>query len=134
MIVCLCGHADTDHALGEGICECSCPAYRPYRPFGHEDDDLHDLQHQEAVDGLIAEHQLAMDVAVSGEEGAVWLLLPGLPCPHGDATCPCQDDQAACHYEGDDPLPCPRTGLVGTCHCRENVESLEALADEGDEL
>jgi hypothetical protein len=26
---CLCRCADTDHALGEGICACGCPAYRP---------------------------------------------------------------------------------------------------------
>jgi hypothetical protein len=37
-------------------------------------------------------------------------------CPHGDDTCPCQDG-ALCHYEGDDPMPCPRTALVGCTTC-----------------
>lgn len=26
---CLCRCPDTEHALGEGICACGCPAYRP---------------------------------------------------------------------------------------------------------
>jgi hypothetical protein len=118
VIVCLCGHPDTDHALGEGICECGCPAYRPYRPFGHEEDDLHDLEHQEAVDGFLAEHRLTLDVTLIGGDGVVWVELPPLGCPHGDETCPCPDG-AACHYEGEDAMRCPRTGLLGTCSCRE---------------
>lgn len=33
-------------------------------------------------------------------------------CPHGDLTCPCQDGDL-CHYEGDDPMMCPWSGLTG---------------------
>lgn len=32
-------------------------------------------------------------------------------CPHGDETCPCQDGTPeSCHYQGVDPMRCPRTG------------------------
>lgn len=39
-------------------------------------------------------------------------------CPHGDPMCPCRDGfDDLCHYEGDDPAPCPRTRALG-CDCR----------------
>lgn len=40
-------------------------------------------------------------------------------CPHGDQTCPCQDGDI-CHYEGDNPMRCPRRPDLpsGTCGCR----------------
>jgi hypothetical protein len=48
-------------------------------------------------------------------------------CPHGDPTCPCQDNGRLeadgsintdpCHYQGPDAWPCPTTGLaLGHCH------------------
>jgi hypothetical protein len=43
-------------------------------------------------------------------------LNPG-PCFHGDPHCPCQDG-LMCHYEGPDPMRCPRTGIVGCKECR----------------
>ena len=45
-------------------------------------------------------------------------------CPHGDVTCPCQDayggQRDPCHYEGENPMRCPRTGIVGCEVCRSN--------------
>ena len=39
-------------------------------------------------------------------------------------TCPCQDayggQRDPCHYEGEDPMRCPRTGIVGCEVCRSN--------------
>jgi hypothetical protein len=48
------------------------------------------------------------------------------PCPHGDVTCPCQDAYGGqwdlCHYEGENPMRCPRTGIVGCKVCRKREE------------
>lgn len=80
MIRCLCGCPELDHALGEGICEtCGCPAYRPVRVGTELDDDAHDLIHQAAVDGLLAEHKLTTDMWRTSGYGVVVIELPELP-------------------------------------------------------
>lgn len=38
-------------------------------------------------------------------------------CPHGDATCPCQDGDS-CHYDPPNPFLCPRTNIVGCTVCK----------------
>jgi hypothetical protein len=38
-----------------------------------------------------------------------------VPCPHGDALCPCQDGDS-CHYEGRNPMDCPTFGTDYHCH------------------
>lgn len=37
-------------------------------------------------------------------------------CVHGDPYCPCQDGDT-CHYEGDDPMRCPTTDVIGCTAC-----------------
>lgn len=123
----MCACPRTAHRDGDGPCSCGCPAYRPVRVGTELEDDAHDLIHQEAVDGLLAEHTLTSEVVVLGDAGEVWIDLPDLPaavCPHGDPTCPCPDG-LACHYQGADPMPCPTTGIVGCTACR----MAEGLAD-----
>lgn len=71
MIVCLCGCQEVDHALGEGICGCGCPAFRPYREYGPED-ELHDRQHDGVAEDLLRLHSLKVEI--SGDH--VWVLLP----------------------------------------------------------
>lgn len=43
-------------------------------------------------------------------------------CPHGDPYCPCQDIingvPDPCHYEGNHPMQCPTTLIVGCLACR----------------
>ena len=45
-------------------------------------------------------------------------------CPHGDETCPCQDGDQ-CHYDGENPMPCPRVTSAQT----ETAEALAKLVD-----
>jgi hypothetical protein len=40
-------------------------------------------------------------------------------CPHGDETCPCQDNDI-CHYEGPDPMYCR---LHQTTHIDEKSDA-----------
>lgn len=79
MIECLCGCSEVSHSLGEGVCECGCPAFRPFRPYG-PDDELHDMQHDGIAEALLQAHSLTVEV--TGDH--VWLLLPepeALPDP-----------------------------------------------------
>ncbi|MGH2717159.1 MAG: hypothetical protein ACRDJU_01080 [Actinomycetota bacterium] len=73
MIVCLCGCAEIDHALGEGICSCGCPAFRPYRRYS-EADELHDRQHDGVAEEFLRTH--ALRIEIMGDH--VWTLLPEL--------------------------------------------------------
>lgn len=41
---------------------------------------------------------------------------PAGPCKHGDPYCPCQDWDP-CHYEGNHPMQCPTTHIVGCLAC-----------------
>ena len=47
----------------------------------------------------------------------------GVPCPHGDKSCPCQDGDL-CHYEG--PNAWPRAAY------ESNIEELEEYASAED--
>jgi hypothetical protein len=71
MIVCLCGCTEPDHALGEGICECGCPAFRPYRLYT-EEDERHDRQHDGIAEEFMQVHSLTVEV--TGDH--LWVLLP----------------------------------------------------------
>lgn len=51
------------------------------------------------------------------------------PCPHGDATCPCQDGDV-CHYGGPDPMRCPRTDLIGLHSVRKEATMSEPYCME----
>lgn len=76
MIVCLCGCSETSHALGEGICECGCPAYRPYRSYDDED-ELNDRQHDGIAEEFLREHSLTVEI--TGDH--MWVLLPEPEAP-----------------------------------------------------
>lgn len=71
MITCLCSCPETSHALGEGICECGCPAFRPFRLYG-PDDEMHDRQHDGIAEEFLKLH--SMTVEITGEH--MWTLLP----------------------------------------------------------
>ena len=75
MIVCLCGCGELSHALGEGICECGCPAFRPYQPYTPEM-ERNDRQHDGVAESHIALHSLTPDLQVHENEGAMWILFP----------------------------------------------------------
>lgn len=69
VVTCLCGHADTDHALGEGSCDCGCPAYRPTSMAYTPQMAAHDAQHDGVAEQLVAEHALTPEVGPDG----MWL-------------------------------------------------------------
>ena len=73
MIVCLCGCSEVEHAIGEGICQCGCPALRPFRPYGAED-ELHDRRHDGIAEAFIQVHSLT--VQVTGDHVCVMLPEP----------------------------------------------------------
>jgi hypothetical protein len=69
---------------------------------------------QAGLDALLSEGRAAL------ERGSQRLQEPavGATCPHGDRLCPCQDGDL-CHYEGQNPLRCPTTDIVGCTGCRQ---------------
>lgn len=71
MFDCLCGCPEADHALGEGICDCGCPAFRPFRPYSTED-EIHDRQHDGVAEEFLRVH--ALTVEITGDH--LWVLLP----------------------------------------------------------
>lgn len=75
-MTCLCGHDDVHHAIGEGVCECSCPAYRPTSMAYSDAMAAHDAQHDGIAEQLMAEHTLTPEVSEDGTTAHVWLLLP----------------------------------------------------------
>lgn len=73
--LCLCGCDELDHAVGEGMCQCGCPAFRPVAaavPALEAAQDIEDRRHDGAARQLLDEHTLTIEV---GPDGA-WVLLP----------------------------------------------------------
>lgn len=62
MTHCLCGHPDTDHAIGEGICNCGCPAYRPTSIEYTAAMAANDAQHDGVAEAFLFNHQLRATV------------------------------------------------------------------------
>lgn len=76
MTHCLCGHPDTDHAIGEGICNCGCPAYRPTSIEYTAAMAANDAQHDGVAEEFLALHRLSPEVSEDGTTAHLWTLLP----------------------------------------------------------